>query len=177
MLASVYYDVNILGFARGSRTGLAEVWISALWRVYGHFSDLIAAWRPKKRPILRVFFHNRYKIEFALVGVVVVGTVGTEEGVIFSSAGFNQFRGVLIVAAGALDGVEVGQSGGDPLGDGFWQDPAALTAGTGGVNPLEDRLADEIGLVRQGVEDLRQMLVHAKRYDGLLLLSHDLSDG
>ena len=43
-----------------------------------------------------------------VVAVVVIGTMGADEGVLVSPAGSDQFCGVPVVAATALDGVKVG---------------------------------------------------------------------
>lgn len=78
------------------------------------------------------------------------------------------------MTAGALDDLEIGRVGFEPLGQQLGQHTTTVAEGTHRMKTLKDGIPDERRLVRQFIEDLGQVLIHTKRHDGLLLLfCHD----
>src|SRR6185436_3371789 len=96
------------------------------------------------------------------VAVVMFGAVGADKSAGSASLVFDQLGGVLEVAAGALDRLERGKLSGQPVGNDLGQDTLTLAERAGGVKAPLDGLANERRLVRQLIQDFRQVLINAK---------------
>lgn len=114
----------------------------------------------------------------ASVKVVVLLAVRADETLIFGLAPLRlgYFCRVNEMAAGALDGLKIGRTGFEPVGEKLRKHAPASTKRTDGVEPLKNGVADKRRLVGYFVQNLGQVLIHTEGYHCLFRLVCHMSN-